>query len=67
MSNNETNLEQNHSGTGHNIARDMNVYNFGNNDFATDIAISVLVGAWDESKEDDVVNLIRPPQLSYFL
>lgn len=57
MSNHETNLEQNHSGTGHNIARDMNVYNFGNNDFATDIAISVLVGSWDESKEDDIAAL----------
>lgn len=57
MSNNEANLEQNHSGTGHNIARDMNVYNFGNNDFATEIAISVLVGSWDESKEDDIAAL----------
>lgn len=57
MSNNEPNVEQNHSGPGHNIARDMNVYNFGNNDFATDIAISVLVGSWNESKEDDIAAL----------
>ena len=54
MNNKEPNAIQTHSGTGHNVAGDMNVYNFGNHDFATDLAISVLIGSWDESKEDDV-------------
>jgi hypothetical protein len=57
MSNNEPDVNQNHSGLGNNIARDMNIYNFSNNDFETDIAISVLVGSWNESKEDDIAAL----------
>ncbi|MES9902462.1 MAG: hypothetical protein ABW168_07240 [Sedimenticola sp.] len=54
MDNDESNVEQNHSGPGHNIARDMNVYNFGKHDFATDLAIAILIGAWDETKISDI-------------
>jgi hypothetical protein len=54
MSDIESKVEQTHSGTGHNVGRDWNVYNFGNIDFSTDIAILVLVGSWDESKADDI-------------
>ena len=54
MENDESTLSQNHSGTGHNVAGDMNVYNFGKHDFATDLAVAILVGSWDESKADDI-------------
>ncbi|WP_139706598.1 hypothetical protein [Aeromonas hydrophila] len=54
MGNKEPTLSQSHSGTGHNIAGDMNVYNFGKHDFSTDLAIAILVGSWDESKNDDI-------------
>lgn len=57
MSNKTSSIEQIHSGAGHNIARDLNIYNYGNSDFSTDIAISMLVGSWDESKEDDISTL----------
>lgn len=54
MSNDELNIEQAHSGSGHNVARDLIINNYGSSDFATDIAISMLVGSWDESKGDDI-------------
>lgn len=54
MENDESTLSQNHSGTGHNVAGDINVYNFGKHDFATDLAVAILVGSWDESKADDI-------------
>jgi hypothetical protein len=54
MENKESALSQNHSGPGHNIAGDMTVYNFGKHDFATDLAIAILIGSWDESKADDI-------------
>ena len=60
MGNKEPTLSQSHSGTGHNIAGDMNVYNFGKHDFSTDLAIAILVGSWDESKNDDI-SLKRMP------
>ena len=47
MENDESTLSQNHSGMGHNVAGDMNVYNFGKHDFATDLAVAILVGSWD--------------------
>ena len=54
MNNKEQNINQTHSGTGHNVAGDMKIYNLGSYDFDTDLALAVLIGSWDESKEVDL-------------
>jgi hypothetical protein len=57
MGNDESSIEQIHSGSGNNVGRDLNIYNYGSSDLSTDIAISILVGSWNESKEDDISTL----------
>ncbi len=57
MDNKELTIEQTHSGAGHNIARDLYIYTLGDYDFAGDLALAVLIGSWDESKEDDIATV----------
>ncbi|MBA7800551.1 hypothetical protein QNN86_01515 [Citrobacter sp. C348] len=47
-------VSQNHTGTGHNIAGDLTIYNVDNVDFATELAVAVLVGCWDEKNDGDI-------------
>jgi hypothetical protein len=54
MENNILEINQVIEGVGDNIGRDKNVFMFGEFDYSADIAISILIGSWDESKEDDI-------------
>ncbi|MBA0208575.1 MULTISPECIES: hypothetical protein [Pectobacterium] len=47
-------VSQNHTGTGHNVAGDLTIYNIDNVDLATELAIAVLVGCWDEKNNGDI-------------
>ncbi|TDE76749.1 hypothetical protein E0D98_16615, partial [Escherichia sp. KCJ4928] len=47
-------ISQNHTGTGHNVAGNLIVYNSDNVDYATELAIAVLVGCWDEKNNGDI-------------
>lgn len=47
-------VSQNHTGTGHNVAGDLTIYNIDNVDLATELAVAVLVGCWDEKNNGDI-------------
>lgn len=47
-------VRQNHTGTGHNVAGDLTIYNIDNVDLTTELAIAVLVGCWDEKNDGDI-------------
>ena len=47
-------ISQNHTGTGHNVAGNLIIYNSDNVDYATELAIAVLVGCWDEKNNGDI-------------
>lgn len=47
-------VSQNHTGTGHNVAGDLTIYNIDNVDLATELAVAVLVGCWDEKNDGDI-------------
>lgn len=47
-------VSQNHTGTGHNVAGDLTIYNINNVDLATELAVAVLVGCWDEKNDGDI-------------
>lgn len=70
MSNSDSSssVSQNHTGTGHNVAGDLTIYNIDNVDLATELAVAVLVGCWDEKNEGDVeviTSLIDEPYESW--
>lgn len=47
-------INQKHTGTGHNVAGDLTIYNIDNVDFSTELAVAVLVGCWDEKNNGDI-------------
>lgn len=47
-------VSQNHTGTGHNVAGDLTIYNIDSVDLATELAVAVLVGCWDEKNNGDI-------------
>ncbi|WP_341509619.1 hypothetical protein WAX88_20945 (plasmid) [Photobacterium damselae subsp. damselae] len=70
MSNSDisSSVSQSHTGTGHNVAGDLTIYNIDNVDLTTELAVAVLVGCWDEKKDGDVAiisNLIDEPYESW--
>ncbi|GAA6167830.1 hypothetical protein [Sessilibacter corallicola] len=67
-SDNSNSVSQIHTGTGHNVAGDLTIYNIDNVDLATELAVAVLVGCWNEKNEGDVeviTNLIDEPYESW--
>ncbi|TMO70697.1 hypothetical protein [Pseudoalteromonas aurantia] len=57
MSNDNTpspQIEQEHSGTGHNVAGDLTIYNIDNVDLSTELAIASLIGCWNEKNSNDI-------------
>ena len=57
MSNDNTppsQIEQEHSGTGHNVAGDLTIYNIDNVDLSTELAIASLIGCWNEKNSHDI-------------
>ncbi|EJG2210960.1 MULTISPECIES: hypothetical protein [Proteus] len=67
-SNRGSSVSQNHTGTGHNVAGDLTIYNIDNVDLATELAVAVLVGCWDEKNDGDIkviTSLIDEPYESW--
>lgn len=58
-------VSQNHTGTGHNVAGDLTIYNIDNVDLATELAVAVLVGCWDEKNDGDIEVITRLIDESY--
>ncbi|MEK0161033.1 hypothetical protein WLQ65_18155 [Pseudoalteromonas piscicida] len=70
MSNSDSgsSVNQNHTGTGHNVAGNLTIYNIDNVDLAAELAVAVLVGCWDEKNEGDIeiiTSLIDEPYESW--
>lgn len=48
-------IDQTHSGSGHNVAGNLNIYNINNIDLSTELAIASLIGCWNEKNDADII------------
>ncbi|WP_318438753.1 hypothetical protein [Photobacterium leiognathi] len=52
MADNKT-INQNHDGSGNNVAGNLNIFNYYGEDYKLDLALATLIGSWDENKKVD--------------
>lgn len=64
MADNKT-TNQKHDGFGHNIAGDLNVFNYYGENYKLDIALATLIGSWDENKKADKLYIEKLTDQSY--